>query len=190
VAGPLNQPGRPPQAEAAAGVVGDEDEAGSAGADVVGFATGVVAGEVGADELCAVGAVVGLVVAEGFPLGFGAFFLSALACLALSLLLFLFLSFASVDDVAELVTVASVVSSVFFACAFVWLGDGEEVADVPAVSGAPSVARTTPPATKPAAAATPSDRAITRGEIDPIGMGRVFPRSADVHSSTSNGLGS
>jgi hypothetical protein len=109
-------------------------------------------------------------------LGFGAFVLSAFAGLFLSLFFF-----ASVDDVAELVTTASVVSSVSFGCAFVWSGDGEDVAEVPAVDGVPSVAGTRPPATKPAAAATPSDRAITRGEIDPFGIGRVFPGSADVH---------
>jgi hypothetical protein len=133
---------------------------------------GADADGLGADEPGAVADAAGPgVVVPGVVLWFGecCFFLLSPALSALVL------SFFSAAAVTELVASASAGKRVLSLCDVV--GTGDDVAVVSAVAGEPSVVNMTPPATRPDAAATPSDSATTRGEIDPIGMCPVFPRS-------------
>lgn len=90
------------------------------------------------------------------------------------------LSFSSAGKVTPLDASVSSMGRSLFLFDFVWSGDAVDVPGVLPSAGSLSVASRAPPATKPAAAATPSDRASARGEIDPVGMFFVCPRSRGV----------
>jgi hypothetical protein len=76
---------------------------------------------------------------------------------------------------------AWVLALVLVLCGVVGSADGDDVATVPPSAGAVPVARRAPPATRPAAAASPSDRTTARGEMDPKCMTTAFPQSAASH---------